>query len=101
MKKYEIMYILNPTLDDKSIKNITNNINNIFKEGKILDFKGPELKTLAYSIKKFSQGFYVNFFVYANNEMIKEFHRISNIQEDIIRFVVVKISEEKEENIND
>ncbi|MFR0367908.1 30S ribosomal protein S6 [Candidatus Phytoplasma palmae] len=99
MKKYEIMYILNPTLDEKSIKNITQNVNNIFREGKILDFKGPELKTLAYSIKKFSQGFYFNFFVYANNEMIKEFNRISNIQEDIIRFVVVKMSEEEGEYI--
>ncbi|QTX02881.1 30S ribosomal protein S6 [Candidatus Phytoplasma luffae] len=97
MKTYEIMYILSPNLDEKQVNNIEKNINNIFdKEGKILEYKKPELKTLAYSIKKFTQGFYINFLVQADNEMIKEFNRIVNITEEIIRYIVLKKEDNKE-----
>ncbi|MDV3196124.1 MAG: 30S ribosomal protein S6 [Candidatus Phytoplasma stylosanthis] len=91
MKKYEIMYILSPNLDEKKINQITININNIFeKEGEILEYKKPELKTLAYKIKKFTQGFYVGLLVKANNEAIKEFNRIIHITEEVIRYIVLK-----------
>ncbi|MEZ0180117.1 30S ribosomal protein S6 ['Camptotheca acuminata' phytoplasma] len=96
MKKYEIMYILSPNLDEKQIDNITNNINSIFeKEGKIIEFKKPELKTLAYAIKKFSQGFYVSLMVEVNNDTIKEFNRVIRITEEVIRYIVLKAEEDE------
>ncbi|MDV3198280.1 MAG: 30S ribosomal protein S6 [Vigna little leaf phytoplasma] len=93
MREYEIMYILNPKLEENHIKKINNDISKIFNnnEGKILDFKiESELKTLAYPIKKFDKGFYNNLLVEANTETINEFNRIANIMEEIIRFIVLK-----------
>ncbi|WP_323847582.1 MAG: 30S ribosomal protein S6 [Phytoplasma sp.] len=89
MRKYEILYILKPTLNEKEIDEINKNISNIFEnEGKILEYSKPELRTLARPIKKFSQGFYSGFLVEANNDMVKEFNRVINITEEIIRHVI-------------
>ncbi|PQP79791.1 30S ribosomal protein S6 [Candidatus Phytoplasma phoenicium] len=92
MRKYEIMYILSPKLDENDIKKITTNINSIFtKEGKILVSEiESELKNLAYSIQKFDRGFYNNLVVETNQKTINEFNRIANITEEIIRFIVLK-----------
>lgn len=92
IRKYEIMYILSPKLDENDINKITTNINSIFtKEGKILVSEiESELKTLAYPIQKFDRGFYNNLVVETNQKTINEFNRIANITEEIIRFIVLK-----------
>ncbi|TVY12219.1 30S ribosomal protein S6 [Candidatus Phytoplasma pini] len=102
MKKYEIMYILSPRLDTKDIQNITDNIKNIFKEGKIFQFKEPELKTLAYPIKKHLKGFYIEILVEADNEMIANFYHILKVKkEDIIRSIVLNTIEERNKKIKE
>jgi small subunit ribosomal protein S6 len=91
MRKYEIMYILIPTLSDNDIRKINNNIKNIFlKEGKILESKEGELKQMAYAIKNFDKGFYNTLLVETNNKNVSEFNRIANITEEIIRFIVLR-----------
>ncbi|MGM1459016.1 MAG: 30S ribosomal protein S6, partial [Columbia Basin potato purple top phytoplasma] len=67
-------------------------INSIFeKEDNKLEYQKTELKTLSYPIKKFTQGFYNNVLVKANNDMVTEFKRIANITEEIIRHVILRL----------
>ena len=61
MKKYEIMYILKPTLDDAARKEEMNKLSSILsnngaKVGKVNEWG---LKDLAYEIKKEKKGYYV------------------------------------------
>ncbi|WBL31501.1 30S ribosomal protein S6 [Candidatus Phytoplasma sacchari] len=90
MKRYEIMYVLNPTLSDEKIKSINSSIRDIFlKKGKILEYNKPELKEISYPIKKFKEGFYNSLLVLANNQDIEEFNHKVNVTEEIIRFILI------------
>ena len=92
MKKYLGMYIIRPDFTEDQVNAIIEELNKIFtdKGGEILEVDKWGLRDLAYEIKDFSKGFYVKFFVNANNEAVAEFDRICNIKEEVIRHILVK-----------
>ncbi|MFA6800874.1 MAG: 30S ribosomal protein S6 [Acholeplasmataceae bacterium] len=95
MKKYEIMYIIRPTVESENIKTIVNNFSELFANysSEVLELKELGLKDLAYEIQHFNKGYYVWLLVNASPEAIAEFNRIVRITEDVIRFIVVKEGE--------
>lgn len=92
MKKYLGMYIIRPDFTEDQVNATIEELNKIFtdKGGEILEVDKWGLRDLAYEIKDFSKGFYVKFFVNANNEAVAEFDRICNIKEEVIRHILVK-----------
>ncbi len=92
MKKYLGMYIIRPDFTDDQVNATIEDLNKIFTDngGEILSVEKWGLRDLAYEIKDFSKGFYVKFFVNANNEAVAEYDRICNIKEEIIRHILVK-----------
>lgn len=95
MRKYEIMFIIKPTLDEASIKNAFENVKKVLTDNKakVLEEKEMGQRDLAYEIKKHKTGYYFLLTVEASNEAINEFNRISNISEDIIRSLVTKLED--------
>lgn len=95
MKKYEVMYIVSPTVEGEEVKKIVNQFNDIFvsRESKILELKELGLKDLAYEINHHKKGYYVWLLVEANADAVKEFNRVVRITESVIRFIVVKEGE--------
>ncbi len=95
MKKYEVMYIVRPTLEGEAVKKIVSDMSQIFidRGSKILELKELGLKELAYEIEKHRKGIYVWMFVEATTEAVDEFNRVSRINEDVIRFIVVNDEE--------
>jgi small subunit ribosomal protein S6 len=95
MKKYEIMYIIRPTVESENIKTIVNNFNDIFVrfDSKVLELKELGLKDLAYEIEHHRKGYYVWLLVEATPEAVAEFNRVVRITEEVIRFIVVKEGE--------
>ena len=91
MKKYEVMYIIRPNLEEASVKAVIETISKIFTDMKstIAETKEIGLKDLAYEIAGFKKGYYVWQLVEANKEAVAEFSRIARINEDIIRDIVV------------
>ena len=92
MKKYLGMYIIRPDFTEDQVNSTIEELNKIFTDngGEILEVDKWGLRDLAYEIKDFSKGFYVKFFVNANNEAVAEFDRICNIKEEVIRHILVK-----------
>ncbi len=92
MKKYEIMYIINPSLDQEKTKAVVESVNKIFTDNgsKVLEVKELGLKDLAYEIEKNRKGFYVWASVEANNQAINEYNRIVGYDENILRHIIVK-----------
>ena len=92
MKKYLGMYIIRPDFTEDQVNATIEELNKIFTDngGEILEVDKWGLRDLAYEIKDFSKGFYVKFFVNANNEAVAEFDRICNIKEEVIRHILVK-----------
>ncbi len=95
MRKYEIMYIIRPTVESENIKQIVNNFNEIFVNyaSQVLELKELGLKDLAYEIEHHKKGYYVWLLVQATPEAIAEFNRVVRITEEVIRYIVVKEGE--------
>ena len=94
MRKYEIMYIIRPTVLEDDRKVLVEELNTIVtsRGGAILEQNEWGMKDLAYEIQKHKSGYY--YFLVANTttEANKEFERICGIsKENIIRFMVVNI----------
>ena len=95
MKKYEVMYILRPTLEAEAIKAVVESTSNIFTSNgsKVLECKEWGFRELAYEIEHHKKGYYVWMLVEATVEALNEFNRIAGYSEDIIRSIVVKDGE--------
>jgi small subunit ribosomal protein S6 len=95
MKKYEIMYIVRPTVESEDVKKIVAQFNDIFVNfnSKVLELKELGLKDLAYEIEHHKKGYYVWLLVEATPEAVAEFNRVVRIHEQVIRYIVVKEGE--------
>lgn len=97
MKKYEIMYIVNASLDDAARQNVMERLHGIITsyEGSIDKIDEWGVKEFAYEIDHMKKGYYVVINVTANNEGIQEFQRLARINNNIVRFMVVKTQGEE------
>ena len=93
MKKYEILFIVRPDLEEKAIKEVAKNFEKVLVDNKanILSSKEMGQKELAYEIKKHKSGYYFLINVEANNKTIDEVNRLATISEDIIRHLIVRL----------
>ncbi len=96
MNKYEIMFVVKPTLEEAAIKKVFEDTKAMLKKNKakILEEKEMGQRELAYEIKKFKSGYYYLYFVEASNdEAINEFDRLAGISSDVIRHLITKIED--------
>lgn len=94
MRKYEIMFIVRPTLSEEEIKEVVKNFENILTSNgaEITEFQEMGKRELAYEIKKFKSGYYFLYNLQANDDKaIKEFDRLARISNDVIRHLITKI----------
>lgn len=91
MKKYEVMYIIKPTVEEEARKALIEEVNNLFVNLNSTVTKVNEMgmRDLAYEIQDVRKGYYVLLNVEATVEAVKEFERVANIKEDIIRYIAV------------
>jgi len=92
MRNYELMFIIKPTLDDEASNSVYEDIKKFLvkEKAEILEEKAMGRRELAYEIEKFNNGNYFLICVNANKETVKEFERLCNINENIIRHLVVR-----------
>ena len=97
MKKYEIKYIVNASLDDEARAKVMDGLHRIINdhEGSIDKVDEWGVKEFAYEINHMKKGYYVVINVTANNEGIHEFERLARINHSIVRFMVVKTQDEE------
>ena len=96
MRKYEVMFIVRPDLEEATITSVANSMKELLtsKSATILEETAMGQRELAYEIKKFITGYYFLFIIEAeNDEAIKEFDRVALINENIIRHLIVKSEE--------
>ena len=96
MKKYEIMFIVKPDLEEGAIKSVFDSVKTVLEEqnATIVESKEMGQKELAYEVNKYKNGYYFYFLVEANDsKAVKEFDRVALINENIIRHLVVRVEE--------
>jgi small subunit ribosomal protein S6 len=91
MKRYEIMYIIRPNLEEQNRKDLIKSFSEIFTSNGSKDLKVIEwgIKDLAYEIADFTKGYYVIIDVVASKEAVSEIDRVMKIKEDVIRHIVI------------
>lgn len=91
MKRYEVMYIVRPNLEEEARKSLINEVNQIFVSYGSQEPKVDEwgMKDLAYEINDFKKGYYVVLDVVASVDAVNEVDRVIKIKEDIIRHIVI------------
>ncbi len=95
MRKYEIMYIIAPNLEEAANKEIIDRYNEVLtNHGAELE-KVDEMgkRRLAYEINDYREGYYVLLNVKADSAAINEFNRLIKINDNVIRVLVTKDEE--------
>ena len=91
MNKYESVIIINPNVEEQTIKTLIAKFTDLINSDGKLD-KVDELgkKRLDYEIKKQKEGYYVVFYFEANPTLIAELERVYRITDEVMKFIVVK-----------
>lgn len=94
MNKYESVVIVNPNLEEESIKNLIKRFSDLINtDGKITSVEERGKKRLAYEIKKQKEGFYIVINFEAKPELIAELERNYRIADEVIKFIVIKVED--------
>ena len=93
MRKYEIMYIIRPTVEDEDKKALVERFNEVLTTNgaEIIESKDWGKRRLAYEIDDLREGFYQLVTLNAGNEALDEFKRLANINESIIRHMAIRL----------
>ena len=92
MRKYELMYIIRPNIEEEAKKALVARFDEILTSNgaEIVESKEWGKRRLAYEINDFREGFYQIVKVNADSKAIDEYTRLANISEDIIRHIAVR-----------
>ena len=98
MRTYEIMYVVRPNIEEDAKKAVVERFNSILaSEGsEVLEEKDWGKRRLAYEIEDFKEGFYNIVRIKTdNNRATDEFQRLAKINDDIIRYIVIREDQDK------
>lgn len=95
MKKYELLTILKPNLDndevDKAIEKIDSDLSEL--GGKVESRDKMGRRKLAYDIKKSRDGFFVNTIISMPEEKVAEFRRALKLNDNVLRVMFLDVTE--------
>jgi small subunit ribosomal protein S6 len=96
-RSYEIMFIVRPDVEeadlDKLIEGFEKNVTD--GGGEIRSTEKMGRRRLAYTVRKFNDGFYVLLTINAAGSLIAEIERRLRVSEPVIKFITVRMDEEE------
>ena len=94
MAFYESVVITRPELTETQVENLTNELVAVItsESGKVESTENWGLRNLAYKVKKNKKGHYFLLNIVCNPSAVFEYERQMRINEDIIRFLTIKIN---------
>lgn len=96
MRKYEILYIIRPDLDENGRKELIERFDGVLTDNgaNILESKDWGHKRFAYEIKDYKEGYYQLVTLESEDSAaIDEFARLARINRDILRHMIVKLED--------
>ncbi len=96
-RTYEVMFIVRPDVEeadlDKLIEGFSANVTSGGGEVKAVEKMGR--RRMAYTVRKFNDGFYVLLTLAAAGSLIAEIERRLRVSEPVIKFITVRMDEEE------
>lgn len=96
MRKYEIMFIVRPTVGEDELKNVVKNFSDILTNNgaNVTETNDLGQREFAYEIKDFKSGYYyVINLESSDDKAIREFDRLALISNDIVRHLITKVED--------
>jgi small subunit ribosomal protein S6 len=97
LRSYELMYILDPTLDEDASKALVGKIEDLMtKQGVEIEKTEPWGKRrLAYRVKGHWEGNYILSYLKAAPAVVSEMERRLRVTDGVLRYLTVRIDEEQ------
>lgn len=91
MTNYELMFIINPTLEEEKKNAVVEMVQGIITSngGEVSNVDVWGMRKLAYLIEKKTEGFYVVIDFQAGTDLPKELDRRLRISDDVMRHMVI------------
>ena len=95
VNEYELVYILQPKLDDDGIQAVMDKINDVITSGggEVVSTERWGMRKLAYPIKRHFEGYYILQRLSMPPAVTKPLERAFSLSEDIIRHMVLRTDE--------
>ncbi|OUS76328.1 30S ribosomal protein S6 [Paenibacillus sp. MY03] len=91
MRKYEVMYIIRPDVEQENVQALVEKFNGIISNGgEVTKSEVIGKRRLAYEINKLRDGYFVLVHFNATTEVVNELDRIMKIQDEVIRSLIVR-----------
>lgn len=92
MRKYEVMYIIRPDLDQEPTKEIVGKFQNLITNngGEVEKLLEMGKRRLTYEIKGYNDGYYVLVNFQSEPDVVAELERVLRITDSVIRYLVIK-----------
>jgi len=103
MANYESVLIARQDLGASQVNSLVSDLSEVIKKegGEVVKTDNWGLKNLAYRIKKNRKGYYVLLNIVAPAKAIFEYERRIRLNEDVIRYMTVKVDEFNNETASD
>ena len=100
MRSYEIMFAINPQLEDKELDPLLDKVKKLITEakGEITKTNKWGKRKLAYEIKDFTEAIYVVLNFSVDEKIIAELERVIKLEERVIRYLLTLKDKEKIQN---
>jgi len=95
MRKYELLYLLQPDLEEEQAKALQEKISALISQqgGQIQEVKEWGKRRLAYEIANYREGYYIEVHFDGNPEVVDELDRVIKITSGILRHIVIREEE--------
>lgn len=97
MRRYEIMFIVDPSLPEEEIDQLNSEVESIVKGGggEVESIEKMGRRKLAYEVERRTDGFYVLCTVAADGEIVKEVERRFRVMDPVLRYLTVRVDIEE------
>lgn len=90
MAKYEVMFIIDPILEDEKKNAVVERVQEIINaDGEVSSVDTWGMRKLAYPINKKNEGYYVVVEFKASADLPKELDRRLRISDDVMRHIII------------
>ncbi len=98
MRKMETLVLFSPELTVEMREEQISNLCGVIKRenGEIIEVDQWGMRDLAYPVRKQMRGYYVRFEYMAPAKLVAELERIIRIQDDIYKFITIRLEDKVE-----
>lgn len=95
MRKYEVVFILRPDLDEEKNAAVIDKFKGLIEShgGEILKLDKWGKRRLAYEVKDLREGFYIIVHMNAEPKVAAELDRVFKITDEVLRHIIVREDE--------